>query len=412
MSSSPVIQIENLGKRYEIYSKPQDRLRQTFWRGKRRFYQEFWALRNISLEVQKGEVVGVIGANGSGKSTLLQLVTGTLTPTVGRVQVQGRLAALLELGSGFDPQFTGRENIFLNGAILGISRQEMEQRFQEITEFADIGDFIDRPVKIYSAGMVMRLAFSVATCVRPEILIIDEVLAVGDAFFHFKCIDRLEQLLQSGMTLLLASHDIVMIKKFCDRVLYLRNGQAEALGTPEKVVELYALDFRNKQAIKLDGSSAVFTPKALVGGAEGSAFGTEEGRIVNTRFAKSGKPHAVFTAGDKIEFMVEAEFLPFLLGPCLSMIVQDKRKISLGGRTFPIFKKKAENGWCHTRLDCVFPAGFSPGRYFITLRLENRQSERIFIPIDKQAWALSFDVMPHATNDFIGPVDLEINFAS
>jgi lipopolysaccharide transport system ATP-binding protein len=202
----PAIVVRDLGKRYEMYARPHHRLLQTLWRGRRNFFREFWALRRVNFEVARGETVGIVGRNGSGKSTLLQLITGTLNPTEGAVDVRGRIAALLELGSGFNPEFTGRENVFLNGAILGISRSEMLRAMASIEDFAGIGDFIDQPVKQYSSGMMVRLAFSVAIHVTPDILLVDETLAVGDVAFQSKCLDRIRRLLVGCTAFLLVSH--------------------------------------------------------------------------------------------------------------------------------------------------------------------------------------------------------------
>jgi lipopolysaccharide transport system ATP-binding protein len=192
MSDDIAVSVHNVNKRYLLYDRPQDRLKQSlFWRFGKSYGREFWALRDISFEIRRGEALGIIGRNGAGKSTLLQIIAGTLQPTSGVVHVSGRVAALLELGSGFNLEFTGRENVYLNGAILGFSRGEMEQRFDEIAAFADIGDFMDQPVKLYSSGMFVRLAFAVQACVEPDVLIVDEALAVGDVVFHQKCYARL-----------------------------------------------------------------------------------------------------------------------------------------------------------------------------------------------------------------------------
>src|SRR5829696_2572400 len=186
------ISVRGAGKMHRIYDRPQDRLKQMLWRGRRQYGREFWALRDVSFELRRGEMMGIIGRNGSGKSTLLQIIAGTLTPSEGEVTVNGRVAALLELGSGFNPEFTGRENVFLNGSILGISREEIQQRFDDIAAFADIGGFIEQPVKTYSSGMLVRLAFAVQASIEPDVLIVDEALAGGDVFFRQKCYRRLE----------------------------------------------------------------------------------------------------------------------------------------------------------------------------------------------------------------------------
>jgi len=226
------ISVKNLSKCYQIYDRPQDRLKQSLifrlkaitGRTVKTYYREFWALKDISFDVKRGETLGIIGRNGSGKSTLLQIIAGTLQCTTGTFNLNGRVAALLELGSGFNPEFSGRENVYLNGAVLGISIEEMNRLFDSILSFADIGDFIEQPVKTYSSGMLVRLAFAVSVNVKPDILIIDEALSVGDAAFQFKCFQRLEELTQSGTTLLFVSHSMEMVKTFCERAIYLKQG--------------------------------------------------------------------------------------------------------------------------------------------------------------------------------------------
>jgi lipopolysaccharide transport system ATP-binding protein len=241
------IQVANLSKIYQIYSQPIDRLKQSllprvlkpFRSPARTYYREFWALRDISFEVKKGETVGVIGRNGSGKSTLLQLVCGTLTPTSGHIHTQGRITALLELGSGFNPEFSGRENVFLNGAILGLSYEEIRERFIAIADFADIGDFIDQPVKIYSSGMTIRLAFAVQAMVDPDILIVDEALAVGDERFQRKCFRRLEELRKKGTSILFVSHAGQQVIELCDRAILIEHGERLLMTDPQIVVKAY-----------------------------------------------------------------------------------------------------------------------------------------------------------------------------
>lgn len=235
-----VVALRHAGKCYRLYDRPQDRLKDHLLQplGKR-YGREFWALRDVSLTVQRGEVVGIIGRNGSGKSTLLQLLAGVLQATTGEVVVQGRVAALLELGSGFNPDYTGRENILMNGAILGIPRAEVETRYDEIVTFADIGAFIDQPIKHYSSGMLMRLAFAVQVCVYPDVLIIDEVLAVGDAAFQRKCYRRIEALRERGCTIVIVSHDLNTVTHLCSRVLLLDGGRLLAQGVPDEVSQQY-----------------------------------------------------------------------------------------------------------------------------------------------------------------------------
>jgi len=238
MSSEVVIDIRNVSKHYHIYDKPMDRLKQSIYRGTRQYYKEFKALINITFEVKKGETIGIIGRNGSGKSTLLQMICGTLTPTAGAINVNGRVAALLELGAGFNPEFTGRENVYMNASILGLRKEEVDEKFIEIQQFADIGDFIDQPVKTYSSGMYVRLAFAVIAHVDADVLIIDEALSVGDAFFVQKCMRFLRGFMEHG-TVLFVSHDTGAIVNLCDEVVWLQNGSIKKAGAPKEVVEQY-----------------------------------------------------------------------------------------------------------------------------------------------------------------------------
>lgn len=241
------ISVQNLSKCYQIYETPRDRLKQfvmpRIWRvaGKpqKHYFNEFWALKDVSFEIKKGETVGIIGCNGSGKSTLLQLICGTLNPTSGGVQTNGRIAALLELGSGFNPEFTGRENVYMNAAVLGLSRDEVDARFDDITAFADIGQFIEQPVKTYSSGMMVRLAFSVAINVDPEILIVDEALSVGDELFQRKCFSRIEAIKAKGATILFVSHSGGTIVELCNRAVLMDSGEKLAVGVPKRLVGQY-----------------------------------------------------------------------------------------------------------------------------------------------------------------------------
>ncbi len=239
MGEELVISLKNVSKCFKRYSRPVDRLKEVLLPSKN-YADDFWALRDIDLEIPKGQALGIVGRNGSGKSTLLQIIAGTLTPTRGEVQVNGRISALLELGSGFNPEFTGRQNVFFNGRLLGLNQTEIEQKFDEIVGFADIGDFIAEPVKTYSSGMLVRLAFSVAVNVNPEILIVDEALAVGDMFFQHRCMRKMRTLMDSGVTTLFVSHDSGSIKTLCDRAILVNDGQIMQSGTPNIIIKQYS----------------------------------------------------------------------------------------------------------------------------------------------------------------------------
>lgn len=240
MSSEDTIEVSGLGKCYQVYEKPRDRLLQMlFGRSERRYYKEFWALRDIDFTIPKGKVYGILGKNGAGKSTLLQIICGTLTPTTGTVAVRGKVAALLELGSGFNPEFTGIENIYMNAQLLGLTREEVDAKLEQIIAFADIGDHVYQPVKTYSSGMFARLAFSVTIHVEPDILIVDEALSVGDAWFQHKSMAKMRKLMESGCTVLFVSHSIDAVRALCDHAIWIENGGVKMQGGVTEVTNAY-----------------------------------------------------------------------------------------------------------------------------------------------------------------------------
>lgn len=264
MSSDIAVAAERLAKSYNIYDRPHQRLLQMLLRNRRQFYRKFWALKDISFAIPKGGAFGIVGRNGSGKSTLLQLICGTLSPTRGEVRTQGRVAALLELGSGFNSEFTGRENVYMNAALLGLRKSEIDQRFDKIAAFADIGNFIEQPVKMYSSGMYMRLAFAVVANVDAEILVIDEALAVGDALFTQKCMRFLREFKAKG-TLLFVSHDAAAVIGLCDSALWLHDGELKEIGPAKEVSEHYQAFLNERDARGTDyppGKSSVTTQKS------------------------------------------------------------------------------------------------------------------------------------------------------
>jgi len=261
MGEEIAISLKNVSKCYKRYARPVDRLKEILLPGKSQA-QEFWALQDISLEVPKGETLGIIGQNGSGKSTLLQIIAGTLTPTTGEVSINGRVSALLELGSGFNPEFTGRQNVFFNGQILGLSKEEIQAKYDEIAAFADIGDFIDQPVKTYSSGMFIRLAFAVAVSVNPDILIVDEALAVGDIYFQQKCFERIRSLKHQGTTLLFVSHDSGAVHKLCNRALLMETGTLVLDAKPRQVIDFYEAKLLQKKDIQPDAVEIQVVPSS------------------------------------------------------------------------------------------------------------------------------------------------------
>ncbi|MBK7452589.1 MAG: ABC transporter ATP-binding protein [Anaerolineales bacterium] len=355
MSSEEIaIKVEHLSKMFQMYSHPQDRLKQfvvpRFQRliGKppKTYFREFWAMHDVSFEVKKGETVGIIGRNGSGKSTLLQLICGTLTPTWGSVQTHGRVAALLELGSGFNPEFTGRENVYLNGSVLGLSTQEIEARFDDIAAFADIGEFIEQPVKTYSSGMMVRLAFAVIAHVDADILVVDEALSVGDAVFVQRCMRFIRGFQENG-TLLFVSHDVGTVVNLCRSAIWLHQGQVRETGETKTVAEAY-LQYTQQEiygekiqlsTIKKAGRTPLekqaagreplinYSVKAEVVNnlEEASGWKTDSAEIIDVRLehVEEGIP-AVFQGGESVRMIIRARAHQELDQPIIGFLVRDR----------------------------------------------------------------------------------------
>ena len=345
MSSNNVaINVNNLSKCYQIYDTPRDRLKQfivpslqRLARGQnpRQYFREFWALKDVSFEVRKGETLGVIGRNGSGKSTLLQLVCGTLSPTRGNIEVHGRVAALLELGSGFNPDFTGRENVYMNAAVLGLSSAEIDARYDEIVSFADIGGFIDQPVKTYSSGMLVRLAFSVATQVDPDILIVDEALSVGDMGFQKKCMEKIDEFRKNGKTIFFCSHDMHAVDSLCNAVIWIKDGQIEEAGRTEKVISSY-ISWMTERGSTLsqtkngDDSLSTERPNYYVRNSE----------IVNIVSVKAynseNKESQIFFNGDDITFEISYYAFDHIENPNYGILIfrSDKTPVCIAKRHY------------------------------------------------------------------------------
>ncbi len=275
-----VIRIEHLTKVYKLYDRNRDRLIESLGLSRRKRSRDHYALRDVSFEIRKGETIGIIGTNGSGKSTILKIITGIVTPTEGKVVVDGRISALLELGAGFNMEYTGIENIYLNGTMIGFSKEEIDAKLQDILDFADIGDFVYQPVKTYSSGMFVRLAFAVAINIDPEILIVDEALSVGDVFFQAKCYRKFEEFKKMGRTILFVSHDLSSISKYCDRVVLLNRGVKLAEGAPNKMIDLYKKVLVNQ--LDLDSLEAIPAPESAEG-----AEGAQAGDVWEPAFTKN-----------------------------------------------------------------------------------------------------------------------------
>jgi ABC-type polysaccharide/polyol phosphate transport system ATPase subunit len=317
-----LLQVQNVSKVYRLYRRPVDRLIEALPFHHARPPREFWALKDVNLRVERGSVLGVVGPNGSGKSTLLQIVSGILEPTRGRVLANGRIAALLELGAGFNPEFTGRENVFLNGEILGVSRREMERLFPHIEKFAEIGDYIDRPVKEYSSGMYIRLAFSTAIHVDPEILIVDEALAVGDAIFANRCVKKFEELKQRNVTVLFVSHDLGLVKRLADQAAFLVDGKVAACGAPNDVVNRYVgmvLERQMREAPERDGSASF-------------RHGDGASRILKVDLLNQrGESSRLFATGDPVTARILARANRDLERPVAGILIRNRLGIDVFG---------------------------------------------------------------------------------
>ena len=287
------ITFEGVSKRFRVYKQRHDSLKEAFIRRRRGVYDEFWILRDLSFEVEPGTALGIIGANGSGKSTALKLIARILHPNGGRILVNGRVSALLELGTGFHPDYTGRENIFLNGALLGLRRDFIRRRLDQIIDFAGIEPFIDNPVKTYSSGMAMRLGFAIAVNVESEVLLIDEVLAVGDAAFAQKCFDRVSQFRAAGKTIVLVSHDLDAVRKFCDRAILIDQGGIQAAGHPDEVTAHYLADVRRRREHPEEAAPVT------------ARWGTRDAEILRSEMlGPNGRPRYIFDTGDPVQIVI------------------------------------------------------------------------------------------------------------
>jgi len=452
MSSDIAIKVENISKCYQIYDSPRDRLKQFFLPrvrqsvglSSRTYFKEFWALKDISLEIKRGEAVGIIGRNGSGKSTLLQLICGTLNPTVGNIQANGRVSALLELGSGFNPEFTGRENVYLNGAILGLSNDEITERFDEIAAFADVGSYLDQPVKSYSSGMMVRLAFAVAINVQPEILIVDEALSVGDELFQRKCFAKIEAIRANGATILFVSHSASQIVELCDRAILIDAGELIAVGLPKQIVGryqklLYApqekrLAIREEirrmhYSIVIEGrqevaSSEVSLPAALVAAEQNATESFDQhlrpqstidyescgAIIVNPMVTTLGgdRVNNLFS-GRTYRYSYYVDFERSASDVRFGMLIKTTSGVELGGgasASSPRSSLAQVNAGLRCAVEFTFRCSLNPGVYFLNAGVVgNVNGEEVYL--HRVVDAAMFRVMARSDNLTTGTVDFE-----
>jgi len=395
-SEHPVLDVSDVHKTYLVYRRPIDRLKQMFTWGRRKYYDEVKALHGVSFTLGRGEALGVLGRNGAGKSTLLQLVAGTVTPTSGEVRTSGRISALLELGSGFNPEFTGRENVYLNGAILGISEAEMRERFADIAAFADIGAFIDRPVKTYSSGMYVRLAFAVATAVEPDLLIVDEALSVGDVVFQQRCGTRIRQMREKGTSLLFVSHDLEAVKRICARAIVLENGEMVREGEAAAVANWYLaraigdrLEEGQQAAMRTDGSVDGDTggsDTGMAGDRSGDfpwlRHGDGKAAIVRTEvLGADGKVSKVFRLDETVTFRFDVRYDIDLPTTGLGFYLRDRLGTDvIGVNTFQQFTKvEAVRIGDIVRYEFQLPLRIRPGAYGVSPAAAYNQEDLRFL---------------------------------
>jgi lipopolysaccharide transport system ATP-binding protein len=428
MSSNDIaIKVESLSKCYQIYKTPRARLKQFVFprlqrlaaeQSPKQYFREFWALRDVTFEVKKGETVGIIGRNGSGKSTLLQMICGTLNPTSGSIQTNGRIAALLELGSGFNPEFTGRDNVYMNASLLGLSKEEIDACFDDIVNFADIGDFIEQPVKTYSSGMMVRLAFAVQAQVSPDILIVDEALSVGDVKFQAKCFERLRQLKEEGTSILLVTHSSEQIVTHCSTALLLEQGNILMNGEPRQVVNRYMdLLFGKEKTTCLpvlprdEKKHCLSQPKHSLSltldlfstrhGYNPHEYRWGDGAATITDYYLEAEGESFPTSidtGQAVTLKVAIHFNTRLFRPILGVTIKTKEGVTVYGVNSETldFKPFGELGEPATAVIATvyFRCELASGDYFISIGVATRKGEEI-IPHDRRYDAVHIVVPPN-----------------
>ena len=439
-----VIRVNNLSKCYQIYDNPRDRLKQfvapRFQRLKgqptKQYFREFWALHDVSFDVKKGETVGIVGRNGSGKSTLLQIICGTLSPTDGSVETRGRIAAILELGSGFNPEFTGRENVYLNAAVLGLSQKEIDDRFDAIAAFADIGAFINQPIKTYSSGMVVRLAFAVQSQIDPDILIVDEALSVGDAKFQSKCFERIRQLKENGTSILLVTHSSEQIVTHCSRAILLSNGVQLEVGEPRHVVNRYldllfgkekkAIASTSEKQLDMPATSAAISATYQLSLQEDSfaeragynhheyRWGDGEATILDFYLAADDEPYpSAVTTGQRITLVVSIKFNRDFYRPILGVTLKTKEGVTIYGTNSETLEcdgfAKLGRSDSVIQAKSEFVCRLAPGDYFLSLGIASKHGEEV-IPHDRRYDSIHLQVRPNTT--FFGLADQELTMTA
>lgn len=397
----------NLSKLYRMYRRPADRLRESLpFSGQR--HEEFWALRNVDLEIADGETFGIVGPNGGGKSTLLQILAGILEPTTGRVVRKGRTAALLELGAGFNPEFSGRENVYINGEILGLPRAEIDQKMESIESFAGIGAFIERPVKTYSSGMYVRLAFSTAIHVDPEILIVDEALAVGDAVFANRCVSKFEELKQSGVTIVFVSHDMGLVKQICDRAIFLEGGVVQAAGEPKDVINRYV---GTVLAAQKESAASTSEPEDAPDLEASHRHGDGLSKIIDLELlGHDGEPTRTVESGERVSIRVRVAFEEEQPSPMIGILLRTRNGLEVFGTNTSIEEADLPAVAAGEELEVEFDVAcaLTPQEYTLTVATQHPSGH-------SQDWlddAVSFQVLSAKRRAGVADLDVEVRTRS
>lgn len=427
MERETIIQLENITKTYRLYKKHSSRVKEAFHPFRKKYHTSFQALNDVSLKIKKGETVGLIGRNGSGKSTLLQVICGILTPSAGEVKVNGRISALLELGAGFNPEFTGRENVYLNASILGLEKKEIDDCFQSIEEFADIGEYIDQPVKSYSSGMYVRLAFAVAINVKPDILIVDEALSVGDTLFQSKCYAKFREFQKNGVTILFVTHALSLITQYCDKAFLLDRGVLHLEGEPKDVVDEYnrllvncsRLEIskntqksgKSEKGIERSVSMPLLWENMFSLNPNENRYGN--GRVTITEvgvFTRDGEAVQRLITGNEYQFRMRLEFHDTIETPVFAYTIKDVRGFDITGTNTRFQKIETGTFELGDMIEIVFTQKMilSSGSYILSFGCGGTENGE-YVIYERRYDVLSLEVI--STNPNVGFVDLKSEIA-
>ena len=393
-----MIKLVNISKKFKVYKDKRDRLKEWMLFGRKSLHSDFWALKDINLSIPKGEVFGLVGLNGAGKSTLLKIITGTMTPSTGQVTLEGKVAALLELGTGFHDELTGRDNVKVNGRLLGMSEEEIDEKMDGIESFCELGDYFDKPIRTYSTGMYVRLAFALATSIQPEVLIIDEALSVGDAYFQQKCVKRMEAFKRSGTTILFVSHDLSMLKIFCDRVALLQRGKIEAIGNSRDILELYNA--------KLAEQSEGFSLKTAKNSQEEKVLSSGNGKVEIKNVAiitsQNNEVHAL-EAGQTCKITIEVIFNCQIKDPTVGILIRDRLGYDIFGTNTKLMSQQTGQYLAGDKASFNFNCkmNIGPGEYTLTVAIhqDSTHTAECYQWVDR---ILTFKVIPKADFLFSG----------